>query len=87
MTSSDVLAIVKVLLESRAFCRQELESLINKLMLQLLPEEMKKVQTIISNEQFHYIPVQHGKALLDTIWCLSQAMKDQRLVRLEYKRK
>lgn len=86
LTSSDVLAIVKVLLESRAFCRQELEILINKLMLQLLPEEIKKVQAIISNEQFHYMPVQHGKSLLDTIWLLSQAVKEQRLVKLQYKK-
>lgn len=86
LISSDVLAIAKVLLESRAFCRQELETLINKLMQQLLPEEIKKVQAIISNEQFHYMPVQHGKSLLDTIWCLSQVVKEQRLVKLEYKK-
>lgn len=86
LTSSDIFAIVKVLLESRAFCRQELESLINKLIIQLLPEETKKVQAIISNEQFHYMPVQHEKPLLDTIWQLSQAVKEQRLVSLEYKK-
>ena len=86
LISSDVLAISKVLLESRAFCRQELESLLNKLILQLLPEESKRVQAIISNEQFHYMPVQHGKILLDAIWCLSQAVKEQKLVRIEYKK-
>lgn len=86
LTSSDVLAIAKVLLESRAFCRQEIDGLLHKLLFHISPEERKKVQTIIANEQFHYRPLQHGKALLDVIWCLSQAVKHQRLVRLEYKK-
>lgn len=86
LIGSDTLAIVKVLLESRAFCRAELETLINKLIFQLLPEEKKRVQSIIANEQFHYVPVQHGKDLIDIIWCLSQAMKEQRLVRVTYKK-
>ncbi len=86
LTGSDVLSIVKVLLESRAFCRQELITLINKLILQLLPEEKKRVQAIIANEQFHYTPVQHGKVLIDILWCLSLAVKEQRLVKLKYKK-
>lgn len=83
---SDVLAIVKVLLESRAFCRQELETLINKLILQLSPEEKRRVHSIVANEQFHYIPVHHEKALIDILWSLSHAVKEQRLVKLEYKK-
>ena len=86
LIGADTLAIVKVLLESRAFCRQELELLINKLVLQLSPDEKRRVQSIIANEQFHYAPVQHGKVLIDIIWCLSQALKEQRLVKLEYKK-
>lgn len=86
LTGADILAIAKVLLESRAFCREELDALIDKLKLQALPEDKKRVQNIIANEQFHYMPVQHEEFLIDKIWELSQAMKEQRLVELEYKR-
>ncbi|CQR69960.1 hypothetical protein SOV_52350 [Sporomusa ovata DSM 2662] len=82
----DVLAIAKVLLESRAFCMSEMDSLLDKLLLQVSPEERQHIQKIISNEKFHYAPVKHGKELIHNLWILSEAVREQRQVRLNYKK-
>lgn len=82
----EILAIVKVLLESRAFCHQELDLLFNKLLLQVSPLEKQQIQEVIRNEKFHYAPVRHNKLLINNLWTLSQAMKEQWLVKICYKK-
>lgn len=82
----DVLAIAKILLESRAFCKSEMDSLLDKLLLQVLPEERQHIRKIIGNEQFHYAPVSHNKELIHNLWILSKAVREQRQVRLNYKK-
>jgi len=86
LTGSEILAISKILLDSRAFSRYELNGLLNKLIHQGAPDEKKQVHAIISNEQYHYEAVKHGKDLIEIIWYLSQAIKEQRLIQIKYKK-
>lgn len=86
LEKADILAIAKVLLESRAFCKSEMEALLNKLLLQVSPAEKQHIKEIIRNEKFHYEPLQHEKALIDTLWVLSKAMREQWMVQLQYKK-
>lgn len=82
----DVLAIAKVLLESRAFCQSEMDALLDKLLSQVSPVEQQHIQEIIRNEKFHYAPVKHGKELINNLWTVSKAMREQWLVQLQYKK-
>lgn len=82
----DVLAIAKVLLESRAFCKLEMDDLLSKLLQQVSPAEQQHIQKIIGNEKFHYVPVGHGKELIQNLWTLSKAMREQYQVQLCYKK-
>ena len=86
LEKADVLAVAKVLLESRAFCKEEMDLLINKLLLQVTPREQQHIQDIICNENFHYTPVKHSKFLIDNLWTLSKAMKQRYLVKIHYKK-
>ena len=86
LKGSDILAIAKVMLESRAFCHPEMDLLLNKLLLQVSPAEKRQIQEIICNEKFHYAPVRHGKALIDNLWILSQSMQEQCLIQITYKK-
>ena len=86
LTNKEILAVARVLLESRAFAKAEMEELLEKIVLQCAPRESKLIQEIIRNERFYYRPLQHGQPLLQRIWDLSQAVREQRLIELEYQR-
>lgn len=87
LTSQEVLALCKILLESRAFRRDELDILIDKLLMQASPNDKKKVQEIIANEKFHYVPLRHDKKLLNVMWRLSEAIRQNHIIEIFYERK
>ena len=84
LTNEDVLAVCKILLESRAFCKEELDALLKKLLRQTAPHDREQVGKIIRSEQHFYVPLRHGKKLLSAIWELSQHMTAQHTIRISY---
>lgn len=44
LTNEEVISLCKILLESRAFCKEELNSLISKLLTQVVPNDRKKLK-------------------------------------------
>ena len=86
LTNKEALAVCKILLESRAFNRAELNELITKLMMQIAPQDRATAEKIIRNEFFNYIPLQHGKDLLDVIWQLSECIANQKVIEFNYTR-
>ena len=87
LTNEEVLAVCKILLESRAFCKEELGALMTKLLAQVTPHDRKQVEEMIRNEQFNYIPLRHGKKLFTAIWELSQCITKKEVIRIAYSRK
>lgn len=86
LTNKEVLALLKILLESRAFNKKELDSLISKLMVQVAPEDRETISKLIVNEAYHYVPLLHGKDLLDSIWELSTSIEEQYVIKFTYTR-
>lgn len=82
--NEEILAISKILLESRAFCKDELDELLRKLRLLSEEDEMKQVKEMIKNEKFNYVPLKHGKKLLDLIWELSKYITKQEIISINY---
>ena len=82
--NEEILAISKILLESRAFCKEELNELLRKLHLLSEEDEMKQVKEMIKNEKFNYVPLKHGKKLLDLIWELSKYITKQEIISINY---
>lgn len=82
--NEEILAISKILLESRAFCKDELDELLRKLRLLSEEDEMKQVKEMIKNEKFNYVPIKHGKKLLDLIWELSKYITKQEIISINY---
>lgn len=82
----DVMAIAKVLLESRAFCKSEMDALLDKLLSQVSPPEQQHIRDIIRNEKFHYAPVKHGKKLIQSLWTISKALREQCKMKINYKK-
>ena len=56
MSNSEILAVSKILLGSRAFTREEMGSILKKLISGCVPaKNLKLVEGLITNEQFHYV--------------------------------
>ncbi|WP_145331122.1 YafY family protein [Paenibacillus xylanexedens] len=86
LANSEVMALCKILLESRAFAREELDALIGKLLKQVVPNDRKQIQQVISNEQHHYVPLKHNKPLIKTIWKLSLLISKRKIIKFNYTR-
>lgn len=85
LTKSEVLAVCKILLESRAFTEKELDPILNKLVACCTPvQNLRAVQELIGNERFHYVPPHHGQAFVDKLWTLGEAIRDHRVVEMDY---
>ena len=83
----EILAVGKILLESRALMKAELFPIIYK-MLELCSDEKDKkmIRDVLGNEMHHYIELHHGKKLLDILWILEQAVMNQKYVKIHYKK-
>lgn len=84
LNEKDVLSISKVLLESRGFCKDEMHSVINKLLYNCISEDKKVIENIIGNESDNYVPAHHGKKLIDKLWDISLAISEQKIIEIEY---
>ena len=85
-TNQEILAMSKILLESRAFAKGELKILMDKLLLQVIPKDKKVVEQIIRSEHACYVPLKHNKELFTVLWDLSQSIVERKLVKFAYRR-
>lgn len=81
----DILVISKILLENRALNKSELYSLLEGLLALLSIEEKKEVFSIISSERLKYKSLTNDRDRIDTIWNLSEAIRRERMLEIEYK--
>ena len=86
LTNKEALAICKILLESRAFNKEELTNLLSKLIMQISPNDRAIAEQIIRSEFFNYLPLKHGKNMLDMIWQLSEHITKQEVIQFSYTR-
>lgn len=84
LNEKEVLAISKVLLESRGFVNTELKEMLDKLLENCISEDKDNIKRIIGNELVNYVSPQHGKKLLDKLWQISNAIKEQKILSIGY---
>lgn len=87
LDQKELLAVCKVLLESRSLVKDEMFPIINKLIRSCSNEEEKNsLKNFINNEMYHYTELQHHEKLLDRIWLLEKAVKEQHYIEIQYKK-
>lgn len=84
LTKEGILVILKILLESRAFCKRELEHLTNSILKQTNTNQRKNIKDIIGNELLNYAPLQHKELLLSKIWELSELIRNSEKIEITY---
>lgn len=86
-TNSEILAISKILLESRAFTKDEMIPMIDKLVdCCVIKKNQKIVKELISNEKYHYIEPHHKTKYINKLWTLGNAIKETRKIEISYLR-
>ncbi len=87
LTNSEILAICKILLDSRAFTKKEMEEMLRKLIECCVPQNNQRlVADLIKNEEFHYIEPRHKTIFIDKLWDLGEAIQQCRYIEIEYLR-
>ena len=87
LENSEILAVCKILLESRSMRRDEMFPILDKLVACCVPERNRKaVQALLANEKHHYIEPHHRQSVLNGMWELGQAIQSQQMVEIEYER-
>lgn len=87
LSNSEILAVCKILLESRSMRKDEMLPILDKLICCAVPESSQKaVKALIANEELHYIEPHHNRPILDGLWEIGQAIKNQQIIEIEYER-
>ncbi|PIM93492.1 WYL domain-containing protein [Fusobacterium animalis] len=87
LTKSEILAVSKILLASRAFLKDEISLIIDKIAKQCSSEDdLELIQNLLKNEKFHYIELRHKKSFINNIWDLGQAIKNKKRMQISYKK-
>ncbi len=85
MTNSEILAVSKILLESRAFRKKEMDSLLSKLVEGCVPlRNMKLVSDLIANEKYHYVELTNPSYDRDSLWSLGVAVRNHNVLEISY---
>ena len=87
MTNSEILAVSKILLESRAFSKVEMSAILKKLVSGCVPQKnMQLVADLIANEMHHYIEIQNPVGIQEKLWDIGNDIKQCQLMEMEYMR-
>lgn len=87
LTNSEVFAVCKILLESRAMVKEEMYPIIDKLLKCCVSiEDYRKVAGLIGNEKLHYLEPHHGRKFVDTLWNIGTAVNEHKLMRMRYQK-
>lgn len=87
LTDAEVLAVCKILLDSRAFTKPEMTEIIDKLLVCCVPDNNRKsITELIRSETFYYVELQHKTKFIDTMWSIGQAIRECRYIEINYLR-
>ena len=86
-SEGEMLAICKILIESKAFSKVEMTSLLNRLLnLAFSQKDKEQIEWYISNELFHYSDPAHPSVNTQHLWDIALAVKEHKVIELTYGR-
>lgn len=86
-SNGEVLAISKILLESRAFTKKRMEGILQRLLACCVPKEKRKnISDLLKNETYHYIELQHHSDDINKLWNIGKAIREHNYISISYQR-
>ena len=88
MSNDEILAVSKILLESRAFTKKEINAILDKLIAGCVPyKNMWLVTKLLSNERYHYVELHHKSNIGDKLWQVGGKIQECKLLEISYEKK
>lgn len=85
LSNNEALAVCKILLDSRAFLKEKMIKIIDKLLKQcILKNDYSKVSKLIENEKYYYLELQNKNSFIDILWEIGESIQNQLKVEIEY---
>lgn len=85
LTNAEILAVSKILLDSRAVTKKEMDNLIDKLVDNCVPKQNQEmVNDLLRNEKFHYVEPKHGKVFINNMWDIGKAITNRKIIEFDY---
>lgn len=86
-SNAEILAICKILLDSRAFTKDEMVEMLDKMVACCVPESNQQlINDLIRNESFHYVEPRHRTKFIDMMWNIGQAIRSCNYIEVDYYR-
>ncbi len=86
LTCGELLAVCKILLDSRSMPKAEMDAILDKLLSRCAsPQSRKLLGQILANERFYYVEPHHGKRLSNQLWTLGQAIWSHSVIEAVYR--
>ena len=86
-SDAELLAICKILLDSRAFKKEKMDDIISRLIDGGLKNNHNDiVKRLIDNEKFHYTELCNATDFFDTLWKIGASIQKQNYIEIEYGR-
>lgn len=87
LSNSEILAVCKILLDSRSLCKDEMLPILDKLVECCAPAPNRRaVSNLLLNEKFHYIEPHHKKPILERLWEIGQTITSQEIIEITYQK-
>ncbi|MER1985194.1 MAG: WYL domain-containing protein [Solibacillus sp.] len=86
LTTEEIFAVLKVIIESRAFPKHEMDSIVEKLMELAKKDDQPLIKLMMVNEKHYYTELNHKKDLLERLWQLTSAIHSKKVIEMDYKR-
>lgn len=87
LSNGEMLAICKILLSSRSMSKEEIASLLNRLLqLCVSPKDKADIEFYFRNEIHNYLDPAHDSPNMDLVWKAAEAIRETRLVEITYTR-
>lgn len=86
-SEAEILAICKILLDSRAFKKEKMDDIISRFLeMDLTGKNNDIVKRLIENEKFHYTELCNATDFFDILWKVGIAIQKQNYIEIEYER-
>lgn len=87
MSNSEILAVSKILLESRAFTGKEIGEILDKLVRGCAVKRDKDlISELIANEKHHYVELRNHSCIQDTLWELGEHIRQHNVLKIIYEK-
>ncbi len=87
LSNGELLAICKILLDSRAFTKNEMINILDRLIESCVPKENKAlIKKLIKNEEFHYVELSHQSVFIEKMWEIAMAIQNCNYIEMNYHR-